>query len=37
VSPEKIATVTYGAQRPKYAGHDDTAHAKNRRDDLLVH
>jgi peptidoglycan-associated lipoprotein len=36
VSPEKIATVTYGAQRPKYPGHDETAHAKNRRDDFLV-
>ena len=36
VSPEKIATVTYGAQRPKYPGHDETAHAKNRRDDILV-
>ena len=36
VSPDKIATVTYGAQRPKYPGHDDTAHAKNRRDDFLV-
>jgi peptidoglycan-associated lipoprotein len=37
VSPDKIATVTYGAQRPKYPGHDDSAHAKNRRDDFLVH
>jgi peptidoglycan-associated lipoprotein len=37
VSPEKIATVTYGAQRPRYPGHDETAHAKNRRDDFLVH
>jgi peptidoglycan-associated lipoprotein len=36
VSPDKIATATYGAQRPKYPGHDDTAHAKNRRDDFLV-
>jgi len=37
VASEKVATVTYGAQRPKYAGHDETAHAKNRRDDFLVH
>lgn len=36
VQPEKIATATYGAQRPKYQGHDETAHAKNRRDDVLV-
>lgn len=36
VSPDKIATVTYGAQRPKYQGHDETAHAKNRRDDVLL-
>jgi peptidoglycan-associated lipoprotein len=36
VSPDKIATATYGAQRPKYPGHDETAHAKNRRDDFLV-
>ena len=30
------ATVSYGAERPKYPGHDDDAHAKNRRDDLVV-
>ena len=36
VSPAKIATVTYGAQRPKDPGHDETAHAKNRRDDVLL-
>jgi len=36
VSSDKIATATYGAQRPKYPGHDETAHAKNRRDDVLV-
>jgi peptidoglycan-associated lipoprotein len=33
----RIATVSYGSQRPKYEGHDDDAHAKNRRDDLIVH
>src|SRR5262245_35370890 len=32
----RIATVSYGSQRPRYAGHDDEAHAKNRRDDLIV-
>jgi len=36
VSANKIATVSYGAQRPKDPGHDDSAHAKNRRDDLVV-
>jgi len=36
VAPEKIATVTYGAQHPKYPGHDDDARAKNRRDDFRV-
>jgi outer membrane protein OmpA-like peptidoglycan-associated protein len=28
--------VSYGSERPKYQGHDDDAHAKNRRDDLIV-
>ncbi len=32
----KLQTVSYGSQRPKYTGHDDDAHAKNRRDDLVV-
>jgi len=36
VSPSKVATVSYGAQRPKDPGHDDSAHAKNRRDDFLI-
>ena len=36
VSPEKIATISYGAQRPKDTGHDDTSHARNRRDDLVI-
>jgi peptidoglycan-associated lipoprotein len=36
VPSEKIATVSYGAQRPKDPGHDDTSHAQNRRDDLLI-
>jgi peptidoglycan-associated lipoprotein len=31
-----VKTVSYGSQRPKYPGHDDDAHAKNRRDDLIV-
>jgi peptidoglycan-associated lipoprotein len=32
----RLQTVSYGSQRPKYPGHDDDAHAKNRRDDLVV-
>ena len=36
VPANKIATVSYGSQRPKYSGHDDDARAKNRRDDLIV-
>lgn len=36
VAANRIATISYGAQRPKYAGLDDAARAKNRRDDLLV-
>lgn len=32
----KIATISYGAQRPKDPGHDDTSHAQNRRDDLVI-
>jgi peptidoglycan-associated lipoprotein len=34
VPPSRIATVSLGSQRPKYLGHDDEAHAKNRRDDF---
>jgi peptidoglycan-associated lipoprotein len=37
IAPNRIAIASYGSQRPKYPGHDDAAHAKNRRDDLLVH
>jgi peptidoglycan-associated lipoprotein len=36
VPSREIATVSYGAQRPKFPGHDDAAHARNRRDDLVV-
>jgi peptidoglycan-associated lipoprotein len=36
VAPNKIGTISYGAQRPRYSGHDDDARAKNRRDDLVV-
>jgi peptidoglycan-associated lipoprotein len=36
VSSNRIAIASYGSQRPKYPGHDETSHAKNRRDDLVV-
>ena len=32
----RVKTVSYGSERPKYPGHDDDAHAKNRRDDPIV-
>jgi peptidoglycan-associated lipoprotein len=31
-----IKTVSYGSQHPKASGHDDSAHAENRRDDFIV-
>ena len=36
VPSQKIATISYGSQRPKDPGHDDASHAQNRRDDLLI-
>lgn len=36
VSPEKIGTISFGAQRPKDSGHDETSHAQNRRDDFVM-
>ena len=36
VPPGHITTASFGSQRPKYAGHDEQAHAKNRRDDLVI-
>jgi peptidoglycan-associated lipoprotein len=36
VPSNRIATVSYGAQRPKDPGHDDTSHAQNRRDDIMI-
>lgn len=35
VDPGRIHTASYGSQRPRYPGHDEMAHAKNRRDDLV--
>jgi peptidoglycan-associated lipoprotein len=31
-----IKTVSYGSQHPKSPGHDDEAHAENRRDDFIL-
>jgi len=31
-----IKTVSYGSQHPKAPGHDDEAHAENRRDDFIL-
>ena len=36
VPPKRIKTVSYGSQRPKADGHDEQAHAENRRDDFIV-
>ncbi len=36
VPPGHIKTVSYGSQHPKDPGHDDQAHAENRRDDLIL-
>jgi peptidoglycan-associated lipoprotein len=36
VPSSQIQVVSYGSQRPKFSGHDDTARAKNRRDDFVL-
>jgi peptidoglycan-associated lipoprotein len=36
VPPARIETISFGSQRPKAPGHDEQAHAENRRDDLIV-
>jgi peptidoglycan-associated lipoprotein len=36
VPPNRIRTVSYGSQRPRFTGHNDDARAKNRRDDLVL-
>jgi peptidoglycan-associated lipoprotein len=36
VPARRITIASYGSQRPRDPGHDEAAHAKNRRDDLLV-
>ena len=35
IDPTHIRTASYGSQRPRYPGHDELAHARNRRDDLV--
>ncbi|HEY3355332.1 MAG TPA: peptidoglycan-associated lipoprotein Pal [Polyangia bacterium] len=37
VSPKRIKTVSYGKERPKDPGHDESAWAKNRRDEVVIH
>jgi len=32
---DRIGTISYGSERPRFEGHDEEARAKNRRDDLL--
>jgi len=36
VPAKKIETISFGSGRPKAEGHDDTARAENRRDDLIL-
>ena len=36
VASSRIETVSYGAEKPKYTGHDEGAWSKNRRDDFVV-
>ncbi|MEY2466811.1 MAG: peptidoglycan-associated lipoprotein [Verrucomicrobiota bacterium] len=36
VSPDRVATRSYGEDRPAESGHDDAAWKKNRRDDFVL-
>jgi peptidoglycan-associated lipoprotein len=36
IDPNRLHTVSYGKDRPKYLGHDQVSWAKDRRDDLIV-
>jgi peptidoglycan-associated lipoprotein len=36
VPRDRVTTISFGAQNPKYFGANDEAFAKNRRDDLIV-
>jgi len=35
IPSQRIRAASFGSQRPRYLGHDEVAHAKNRRDDLI--
>jgi peptidoglycan-associated lipoprotein len=36
VASDKVVSVTFGSERPKVMGHDESAWAQNRRDDVVV-
>ncbi|MBT0664222.1 peptidoglycan-associated lipoprotein Pal [Geobacter pelophilus] len=36
VSPERLSTISYGKEKPFDSGHDESAWAKNRRDEFAV-
>jgi peptidoglycan-associated lipoprotein len=36
IDPSRIATISYGKERPAVEGHTEAAWAQNRRDDLLI-
>ena len=36
IDPSRIATISYGKERPAIEGHTEAAWAQNRRDDLLI-
>ena len=36
IAPSRVTTISYGKDRPADTGHDDAAHAKNRRDEFVL-
>lgn len=36
ISPDRLTTISFGEERPVDPGHDDTAWAKNRRDEFVA-
>ena len=36
IDEKRLATISYGKEKPAAAGHDEAAWAKNRRDDILI-
>lgn len=36
ITPERLSTISYGTERPAVSGHDETAWAKNRRDEFVI-